>query len=156
MPKRSGTGARSPGAMRRALDALAAMRHGKSLTRAARAAHTTASTVKKYSGAALKRGKDGHYAARSDQLVRHIRFLTPEGIVGLPVRGTASASRIGRYWTAVDHFLRTGETNRLAEFRGRAVRVGKAAHAFVTDPRTLQRLAYAGEVSFEDLYAMTA
>jgi hypothetical protein len=56
---------------------------------------------------------------------------------------------------AVDHYLKTGDTDGLSKFRGRTVRAENHTFAFVTDPRILDRLANAGEVAFEDLYAIS-
>jgi hypothetical protein len=85
-----------------------------------------------------------------------MRFLTDEGLVALPIRSSASASRIGEYWNAVDRYLRTGQTEDLEPFAKKLVRVRGVPHKFVTDPMLLDRLANAGEVRFDDLYALTA
>lgn len=141
----------------RALEALSEMREQrKSLTQAARAAQTTPRTVKRHVAPALRKTRTGRYKPTpSDRLPRSLRFLTPEGIISVEVGGSRAASEIARHWAAVDRYLRTGQTDALREFRGRAIRVGKGRYPFVTDPRTLGRLARAGEVSFEDLYALT-
>lgn len=143
-------------ARQRALDALRQMREeGKSLTQAAWAAQTTPRTVHKYVAPALRKTPVGRYVpTRSDRLTRQLRFLTPDGVISLNVRGSRTASETARYWTAVDRYLRTGLTDALEEFKGRTIRIGKAAHPFVTDPGTLDRLANAGQVSFEDLYVL--
>ncbi len=147
----------SPSAKRRALDAVAAMRHGKSLSRAARLAHTTPRTVRRYAGEAIHKERSGSYAPRvRDSITRPMRFLAPDGVTALDVRSSAVASRIGAYWNAVDRYLRTGKRDALAPFRGKRIRAGNRLHEFITDPRTLDRLANAGEVRFEDLYALTA
>lgn len=141
---------------RRVLAALAQMRKGKSLTRASKFAHTSRQTVVKYAKSAIRRtGGKTYKAAGYDQLTREMRFLTPNGVVALPIRSSASASRIGEYWNAVNHYLKTGRSNRLKAFRGKAVQVRGGHHRFITDERTLERLANAGEVRFEDLYALT-
>ena len=56
---------------------------------------------------------------------------------------------------AVDRYLRTGDQGPLSAFRGKIVKSGKTAYSYVTNRNALERLAYAGEVSFEDLYALT-
>ena len=143
-------------ARRRALTAVAQMRKGKSLTRAAKLSHTTPETVVKYAGTIVARPTGKPYkAAGYDQITREMRFLTPTGVVALPIRSSASASRIGEYWNAVNHYLKTGRSNRLKAFRGKTVQVRGGHHRFVTDELTLERLANAGEVRFEDLYALT-
>jgi hypothetical protein len=140
----------------RALDALTYMRQQKSLTRAAKLAGTTPRTIKRYLWPLLERAPSGRFiAARSDTQARSMRVPTADGVVVLDVRSSRSASRLARYWHAVDAFLRGRGIAALREFRGKAIRVGKIAYPLITDPRTLRRLAYAGEVQFEDLYADT-
>jgi hypothetical protein len=148
--------AKESAARRRALAAVAQMRKGKSLNRAIKLAHTTRATVVKYASSAVRHPTGKPYKAVGyDQLTREMRFLTPQGVEALPIRSSASASRIGEYWNAVIHYLKTGRSNRLKVFRGKAVQVRGRHHRFVTDELTLERLANAGEVRFEDLYALT-
>jgi hypothetical protein len=143
---------------RRALDAVAKMRREKkSLTRAARSAHTTRQTVRKYAPGVVVRTARGRYKARGyDQLTRELRFLTPEGLIAIPVRGSASRSRIGEYFNAVHRYGETGDTNPLQPFRGRSISAKGSRYPFVIDPETLNRLLNAGEVSFEDIYPLTS
>jgi hypothetical protein len=142
---------------RRVLNAVAKMRKGKSLTRAARSAHTTRKTVRKYAGRVVVPTTGRRYKSLGyDRLTRELRFLTEEGLIALPIRSSASASRIGEFWNAVDRYLRTGRIDRLKVFEGKNVKVKGRSHRFITDPLTLDRLANAGEVQFEELYALTA
>jgi hypothetical protein len=145
-------------ASRRALDAISKMRtEGLSLTQAAAKSGTTVGAVKKYAAPALEKTPGGRYQATAfDRLYRRMEFLTPNGKVALEVRDSRSASRIAGYWNAVDHYLRTGDDRHLRPYRGKGVTVGKRFYPFVTDLPTLDRLAAAGEVSFEDLYVMAA
>jgi hypothetical protein len=145
------------GAERRALDALAGMRHGKSLSKAARSARTTPDTVRKYAGRGIVQLPEGRYAPLAyDTIRRPLKFLAPDGVVAVTVRSSASASRIAEYWNAVNRYLRTGRTDALRPFRGEHIRSGRKLHRFVTDPSTLDRLGNAGEVRFEDLYGLTS
>ena len=99
---------------------------------------------------------DGRYVAtKYDRIPRTLRFLTPQGLTTLTVRDSRTASRIAEYMAAVHRFLRTGDRRGLSPFRRMSLRVDKVGYPFLTDPKTLERLAYAGEVSFEDLYALT-
>jgi hypothetical protein len=142
---------------RRALHALSLMRKERlSLTRAAKEALTIPRKVKKYVKSALRKKVSGRYEAKpSDRLARSLRFLAPDGQIGITVHSSRTASKIAEYWAAVDHYLRTGDTERLAKFRGKSVQVGKNKFVFVTDPRTLNRIAAVGEVSFEQIYMST-
>jgi hypothetical protein len=155
--RRRELGQRSQQARAHALDALNLMRSRHySLARAAKEAATTPRTALRYVASALRREASGRYRARpSDRLLRRLHFLTPEGPIVLDVRGSSKASLIARYSSAVDRYLKTGRAEALAEFQGKTVMVGKIRHPFLTDLRTLERLAHAGEVSFEDLYAVT-
>ncbi len=142
-------------AERRAVKAVRLVRQGKSLTAAARTAHSDPRTVKKYARIALRR-RDGTYTAVPvDQMRRPMRVLTPEGLQVVDVRSSRTASRIARYWGAVDHYLRTGDRRRLQPFVGRRFRAQGQLVAYVTDPHVLEQLANAGEVRFEDLYETT-
>lgn len=149
---------KSARARRAALEVLSLMRaEGKSLTAAIREAHTTRQTVVRYVASALTKGSSGRYGAKpSDRFARDLHFLTPEGQVAITVRSSRTASKIAEYMAAVDHYLKTGNTTRLDNFRGKSVKTGKLTLAFVTDPRTLDRLANAGQVAFEDLYAISS
>jgi hypothetical protein len=142
----------------RALEVLSLMRTKRqSLAEAAREAQTTRKTVVRYVGVALLKTGSRRYAAKPfDRLARSLRFLTPEGQIAVTVRSSRTASKIAEYWAAVDHYLRTGDTERLHQFSGKSVRAGKEQFPFITDPRTLNRIASAGEVAFEDIYASTA
>lgn len=140
----------------RVLDAVSRMRtRGLSLTDAAREAGTTPATVKKYAPQALRKVVgDGYAPTRSDRYARTLYFLTERGKVTVTTRDSRTASRIARYWAAVDHYLTTGKTNRLRPFRGVTLTTRHGEMPFITDPRVLNRLARAGEVSFEELYAL--
>jgi len=144
-------------ARERALSALSRMRGGMSLRAAARDAFTTPETVRRYLPAAVKRAASGRYVATtSDQYVRTLRFLNARGMDVVTVRGSRTASRIAEYWNAVDHFLKTGSTQRLWKFRGQSFQAGKIKHPFITSPEVLKQFGHQGEVQFEDLYALHA
>ena len=120
-------------------------------------ARTTPKTVRKYVGRAVTRTSRGRYVATpSDRLTRRIWLLTKRGKIEIAVRGSRPASRVARYMAAVDQYLRSGRTDALQEFQGKTIRAGKVTHRFVTDTTTLDRLAFADEVSFERLYVLRA
>lgn len=143
---------RAARAERRAVEALRLMREGKSLTAAARTAKTDPRTLKKY-GAEAIRQEDLFYAPTpTDRLRRRMRVLTPKGLKIVDVWSSKTASRVAQHMAAFHHYLKTNDSSRLAPFRGVRFRVRGEVLTFVTDLRTLERLAHAGEVSFEDLY----
>jgi hypothetical protein len=130
---------------------------GLSLTRATRLVRTTPRTVRKYVGGTLKKKSSGRYAATSsDRLTRHVWLLTKDGKVEIAVRGSRPASRVARYMAAINQYLLTGETEALDKFRGQTIRTRNVTYHFLTDLGVLDRLAHAGEVSFERLYVLRA
>jgi len=144
-----------PEARIRALDTVSRMRReGLSLTRAARHAWTTPETVRKYAGRALVKTASGRYAAtRSDRLTRRIPILTKDGIARIQVRNSNTASRVGRYMAAVNHYLLHGEAEALAEFHGGSIQANGVTYPFITDPAMIERLHDAGATSFDRFYA---
>lgn len=147
-----GLPAQSAQAERRALKALSLMRKGLSRAKAAERAGTTPRTIQKYAKPAIRRRAGAYVALPADQMRRPMRFLTDQGVVVVDVRSSRSASSLSLYWAAVDHYLRTGERERLQPYAGKRLRAGGHLFAYITDPTLLIRLAEAGEVRFEDLY----
>jgi len=148
---------RSLEARRRALEALSLMRDaGASMTQAARKAGTTPRTMKRYLGETLETEENGRYRARtSDRLIRRMRFMTEKGLIAVEVRHSSTASRIASYSDAVNKYLAGRGIGVLEPFRGQSFVADGVRYEFVTNPNTLDRLAGAGEVSFEDLYVET-
>jgi hypothetical protein len=137
----------------RALDALAHMRSdGFSLTRASKEVGTTPATVKKYAGAALQRTPVGRLVAKpSDRFYRRMTVVTPNGPTLVEIRGSRTASMVGKHANAVRKFVETGDSSDLKAFRDK--RVG--GQPLATDPEKLRQLARRGEVDFEDIYDLT-
>jgi hypothetical protein len=143
---------------RTSLEVLRQMRHGKSLYQASREAHVAPDTVQRAVGSALVRGPDGRYRANpNDRLYRRMRFLDELGRIDVEVASAREATKLAQYWAAVDHYARTGDTRPLRRFERMRLRLrDKSVRRFVTDPAVLDRLALAGELSFEDLYELAA
>jgi len=150
-------GPKSKDARRRALEVLSLMRNKNiSLTKAAREALTTGRTVTKYVKSALRKDTSRRWKATpNDRLTRHLRFLTGDGQIVVTTHSSRAASKVAEYWAAVDHYLRTGSSQRLEEFKGRSLRTGREQHPYITDLSVLDRIASVGEVTFEDLYPPT-
>jgi len=73
------------------------------------------------------------------------------------VRDSRQASRLGKYWTAVERYRDTGDASALREFRGKyIVDTNGKRERLLTDLRALDRLGSAGVLSFETLYAKAA
>jgi len=160
MPARGNGGRfrKDPLARERSLEALQLMRsEGLSLNKAARKAGTTVPTVLKRVPRALRRTRRGRYEATpSDRYTRHLWALTPEGTVEVAVRGSRQAELLASYMAAVDWYLKKGDASRLAAFRDKGIRSSGRSFPFVTNTAALDKLAHAGEESFERLYARRA
>ena len=131
------------------------MRHGDSLSQAARFEHTTPRTVRKILGKQLKRDSCGHYSAtRGDALRRDIYVLGPDGYVPVSVRSSKQAQLASEHLIAVGHFVgvtpsrEAGNPELLKPFIGK--RIGGVE--LLTDSVRLQELADAGLIKLDGLY----
>ena len=139
-----------------ALHALSLMRvNGWSLTRAAREVGRTREAVLAWTGRSIGR-RNGRFVARaSDKLTRKMAVLTPRGTQYVPIFDSRVASKIGAYHAAVKAALR-GDLKALAPFRGKSFRTGgKRGFPFLTNLRTLRRLAEAGELPEYQIYEIS-
>ena len=73
-------------------------------------------------------------------------------IVPVDVRGSRSASTVGRYHAAIHRYLTTGDEHDLAQFRGLKV----AGVELETDLDVIDTLARRGEFDFESIYRMVS
>jgi hypothetical protein len=141
---------------KRAFKALAKTRRDElSFSAAARAEHVSLRTALKYVGEYLRRrrskgGRVRYVPIKSDRAVRNMFVLTPLGHVAIKVRGSRDASLIGKHSAAVNKFLRTGDESVLAPFRDKRV----AGRELITNPQLLSKLADAGALRLDDLYAV--
>jgi hypothetical protein len=139
---------------RSALDALKLKRENPniSLTKAAKESGTTAPTVRRYVGSALIKHR-GRYGARpSDRLRRDLVFYDSKGKFTLTTHSSRQSSTIAKYHNAVRAYIVYGDDSALKLFEGKAITVHGKPYAFMTDRRTLNRLARAGELHFLDIY----
>lgn len=133
-----------------ALEALRALREGKSLSAATREAHTTANTVMRWVKPALARDAQGRWHAKtSDRLFRRMVIVTGEGLSEIDVRTSRQASQLARYMNAVRQFLATGDERVLDPYRGQSV----AGATLETDPDVLEAVGLRHTVSFESIYS---
>ena len=139
--------------------ALTSMRaEGLTLKEAARKFHLAPSTVLKYGGGGIKKNTAGRYEARaSDRMPRALAFLSPRGVREIVVRGSREASKLSKYWIAVEQFLETGDDSLLRRFQGATVTdaFGQSI-PLITDLDRLEHLGSAGVLSFESIYARIA
>jgi hypothetical protein len=96
------------------------------------------------------------YSTRQDNSPQTLRFLDEQGVFEVAVRSARKRSRIAQYFSALStYFGPTGDPSALAEFKGESIVVDGTRYGFVTDLDILERLGYAGELEFEELYADT-
>ena len=79
-------------------------------------------------------------------------MLIPAAVAPSPIAvyGSEQASLLGRYMAAVGKYLRTGNSDALAEFEGKSV----GDNRLITDPETLNTLAQAGALQLDQIYAL--
>jgi len=125
-------------AYNRALHALADMKQGVSISRAARDNGVTPRTIKRYAGAALRQDRPGGRirARKSDRLPRYLQLPGADGPIDITARGSKQASEISRYKAAVNRFL-AGDANALAPWRGKKI----AGIELITEKEILKSLA---------------
>ena len=135
-----------------ALDALAKMRHGALLTRAAKEAGTTPNTVVRYVGDQLHREGGRVVASKSDRLFRRVQVTTSEGVQWVDVHSSRPASIAGQHANAVRAFLKAPD-DAAAELAMRNLRkfegVTVGGKQLETRPEVLEELERRGELEFE-------
>ena len=129
---------RSQSAREHALNALADMRHGSSISTAAHDNGVSQRTIKRYVGSALVQSRPGGRirAAKSDRLVRYLQIPGPNGSIDITTHGSKQATAAAQYKAAVNSFL-GGDLEALAPWHGKKI----AGVELVTDGPTLKTLA---------------
>lgn len=142
-------------AYRRVLDAIALQRRNPdmSLSEAARHCGTTLATVQRHARSAITQ-KRGRWEARPyDELPRRMLFLTDRGYISIVVKNSDDATLIAQYFNEVRQFLTPSSSFSFDEFEGDWIESEGRRYYFVTDAKTINRLARAGVLSFLDIYA---
>jgi hypothetical protein len=103
----------------------------------------------------LKKRKNGRHVAKpTDTRLRKLLIPIPTGAREVAIRGSQRASQVGKFWAAVQRYLQTGDDSALLRFKDKGVTDASGIHhLFLTDLRRLDRLASAGVLSFESIYA---
>lgn len=132
---------RSQLARERALTALASIRRGATLSRAARENGVSPRTVRRYVGTELVQDHPGGRvrATKSDRLVRYLVIPGPNGPREIAVRGSKTARQFAKYKAAVNRLLR-GDHDAMAEWHGKRI----AGVELITSSSTLKGLADKG------------
>jgi hypothetical protein len=120
-------------------------RFGESLTKAARDAHTSPETVRRYLGRSGYRKVGGRWKpTRSDSFVRRMAFYEEGRERAVTVRGSKTASLLGRYDRDVRTFLEdpARDPSVLKKWEGETFRDAAGnPHTFETDPTRLREAA---------------
>jgi hypothetical protein len=139
----------------RVAQAVSRMGDGASLQQAAREFSLSTETLVRIGRPALRKLPNGRYVARSaDRLFRVLVLPTTQGLREIVLNDSRAASLVGKYWNAVHLYLATGDDSGLAKFVGEVVTDASGRPVqLLTNLNELDRLASAGVLSFESIYA---
>jgi hypothetical protein len=133
--------------------AFRVLRQEKNLTAAARAAKVSPERLRHYAAQRDLIERQGRRWAVRQELPRRMLLFSGGRALQVVVGDFASASKIGRFMSAVSAFLRTNNPAGLREFEGVSTAdVSGKTHIFETRPNALYRLASAHDQSFEHIY----
>ncbi|MHB8371416.1 MAG: helix-turn-helix transcriptional regulator [Thermoplasmataceae archaeon] len=136
----------------KSLDVLSKVRKGQSLTKASTELHTSPEAVIKNTGA-FKKVK-GKWIAKSQDRISRIMSIYENGKQEwVEIKDSRIASKIGKYNSAVNEFLRTGNTKVLKQFRKPFKDFNGKKHYFETNPDKLNEIAeQQEEPEFYEIY----
>jgi len=142
------------------LDAVSKMRADAalSLQRVAREVGLSPDRLRRLAGPAVRKGTNGRYAVtKHDQLLRVLVMPSADGVREIAVRDSRIASRMADYWNAVHRYLGRGDATALSAFKDASITDASGVVVpLLTDRAALDRLASAGVLSFESIYARSA
>ena len=130
------------------------LRQEKSLSAAAKAAKVAPERLRHFATERDIIERQGRRWVVRHQLPRRMLLFSDGKPLQVVVGDFESASKIGRFMSAVKQFIRkTNNPAGLREFEGVSVTdVSGKTHAFETRPNALYRLASAHDQSFEHIY----
>jgi hypothetical protein len=133
--------------------ALKVLRQEESLTVAAREAKVSPERLRRYATEKNIIERRGRRWVVRPQLPRRMPLFSDGKMLPVIVGDFASASKVGRFMSAVSTFLRTNNQAGLREFEGGSVAdISGNIHPFETRPNALYRAASAHDQSFEHIY----
>jgi hypothetical protein len=133
--------------------ALKVLRQEKSLTVAAREAKVSPERLRRYATEKNIIERRGRRWIARHELPRRMLLFSDGRAVQVVVGDFASASKVGRFMSAVSAFLRTNNPASLREFEGGSVTdISGKTYPFETRPNALYRIASAHDQSFEHIY----
>lgn len=132
------------GQRERSLDVLSKVRKGKSLTEASKELHTTPKTVIRNTNAFSK--VNGKWVAKTQDRISRVMSIYENGKQEwVEVKDSRTASKIGKYNSAVNQFLITGNEEVLKPFKKPFKDAQGKTHKFEIDPDKLYAIAEAQE-----------
>jgi len=136
----------------KSLDVLRKVKNGQSLSKVSRELHTTSETVIKHTNA-FKKVK-GKWIAKSQDRISRIMSIYENGKQQwIEIKDSRIASRIGKYNSAVNEFLRTGNEDILKQFIKPFKDSKGNLHFFEIDPDKLNEIAESEEEpEFYEIY----
>jgi hypothetical protein len=133
---------------------ISRMRDGVPLPKASREFGIEPGIVVKLGGPALQKRNGRYVVTKTDRLLRVLIILSVEGKNEIATRDSREASLVGGHWAAVQRYLQTGDDTALLKFKNKGViDANGRRHRFLTNLEELDRLASAGVLSFESIYA---
>ena len=133
---------------------ISRMRDGLSLPNASKEFDIAPSIVVELGYPALRKKAGRYVAGKTDRLLRVLTILSVKGKNIIATRDSRQASLIGGQWAAVQRYLQTGDDSALLRFKGiKITDASRKRHLLLTDLAELNRLASAGVLSFESMYA---
>lgn len=134
------------------------VRSGTSLRQAALKFNRDPRTIQRLARPALRKLRNGRWAAKSrDKLLRVVVIPGEKGLIEIGLTDSRQASIVGQYWNAVERYQQTGDASALRLLRAKYIIDANGKRIpLLTDLRELDRLASAGVLSFETLYAGAA
>lgn len=116
---------------------------------AAKIEGTRVSTIRRYAPSAVEKHEGKYRVKPFDRVPRALTVVGRKGMRPLAVRSSRSASKVARYLNAVRTLIYKGDASALAPFRGKEI----AGYRFITNVAQLKRLADAGLLGLDRLYA---
>jgi len=136
----------------KSLDVLRKVKNGQSLSKVSRELHTTSETVIKHTNAFKK--VNGKWIAKTQDRISRVMSIYEKGKEEwIEIRDSRTASKIGKYNSAVNEFLRTGNKDVLKPFKKPFKDANGKQHHFETDPDKLYEIAKSQEEpEFYEIY----
>jgi hypothetical protein len=134
------------------LDVLSKVRRGQSLSSASRELRIKPKTVIKHTNAFKKSGR--RWIAKSRDRISRVMSIYENGKQQwVEIKSSRTASKIGKYNSAVNQFLRTGNEDVLKPFKKPFKESNGNLHYFETDPDKLYEIAESREEpEFYEIY----